>query len=237
MDVQAQVNKRMDDYIKSEKFEEKMNSIVEKTVNDAVESLFSYGELRNTIREMFKEKLAIDVQRIDWPHVNQIVTDIVKQKTAAAFAEPLRTKLAAELDDMFAPAPAEITVQGIIDLLREELRDDGCGCADPEESMAVDISACSYGYTLKIWEGERYGKTYLSSDRRENSPKVHIYVHKDDGHIGVIHGLDVFKGFATGVYGFDAKIFMMYCAGTKITDIGTVNADHLETRINDHIDY
>lgn len=231
MNVQKEVTERIDNYINSEKFDQHMDSIVEKAVNDVVHSMFSYGELRDAIKGVFKEKIAINVDQINFVHVNQMVAELVKEKTARAFSEPLRTKLAEELGDMFAPAPTEITVQGMVDLLREELREDGsCDCEDFDKSVTVEIQKNSYGYYLKMWDGPKTRKSYTGNDL-DKDPSVSLYI-RDDGTIAIIHNMHLKRNFATGIHGFDAKLFMMYCAGTRISDIESCDVDYLETYIN-----
>lgn len=236
MDVQEQISKRMADYLTSEKFEEKMQSTVEGCVNDVLKSLFSYGEMHKAIENMFKEKLAININQIDFPHVNQIITDMVKEKTLHAFQEPLREKLAKELSDMFQPAPKEAKVQDIIDMYREDLRDE-CGCADPEDYIDVLIEPETYGYTIKLWHGDRSEKKGIYGDRQK-TPLAHLYINKDTKRLSLIHDMNTRQTLGTNFFDNQAKLFLMYCAGTVIADIDTVDIQYgLETRINTHLDY
>lgn len=234
MSVEVEIQKRVAEHLGSDKFEAVMQESIEKAVNGAIQSMFSYGALSDQIKEAFKEKLSVDVARIDFAHINQIISDMVKEKTVAAFQAPLRDKLAENLSEMFAPAQKEITVQGIIDLLREEHRDE-C-CADPEKEFTLEIQKNDYGWHLKIWDED--GKTTKGySSSIENNPVVDFYVSdKKDKRIAIIYNM-MQKRLGTDLFQFDAKIFMMYCAGTKITDIDTADPDDLNLRINDHIDY
>jgi len=134
MDIQKEVLNHVIAHTDSAAFKDHINTTVEKCVNDLVTDMFRYGPVRNKVEKALQERVNIDLNQIDFAPINQIITDMVKEKTAAAFSEPLREKLGKELNDMFAPAPKEITLQAIVDIFREELRDE-CGCADPEEEM------------------------------------------------------------------------------------------------------
>lgn len=236
--MKNEIGMKIAEYLESEKFSETLENAMEKAVNSTVESLFSYGKLRDQIKESFEEKLVLNVKQLDFTAINEIVTQMVKQKTVAAFSEPLREKLSKQLDDMFQPAPKTIKIQGIIDILREEVREDVCGCVDYTQCMTVEVKKCEYrGWDVKIWAEERFTKSYYSSEKMtENKPNLSLYV-REDGTMAVIHNLDISKGLATGIFGFDAKMFMMYCAGTVITDIEDCDVDDLDTRIYDHVDY
>ncbi len=224
MDLHQEIMKRSEEYLASDKFSNAMQGHVENAINEAVKSMFSFGELRDVIRNGLKEKIAIDLRAIDFAHVNQVVTDLVKKKCHAAFEQPLLAKLSKELDDMFQPAPAEITMQGLVDLWKEDLADE-CGC-DGVENILVEISRTSYNDkkdgsgTVKIWNGGKKKETRsYSSSEREIDPDLHMYV--IGGKIRLIHGItskDAGNTLATDVCNKEAKIFMMYCAGTLITD-------------------
>lgn len=231
MDLHQEIMKRSGEYLNSEKFSEAMQAHVENAINEAVKSMFSYGELRDVIRDGLKEKVRIDLDQIEFTHVNQVVTDLVKKKLHGAFNGPMLEKLSSELDDMFQPAPKEITVQGLVDIWKEDLADE-CGC-DNVENILVEIERSSYDRdrssgTLKIWNGgkkteKRY---YGSGDDRKIDPDLHIYIsgggRKEEGSkIRLIHEVTTRDGknsLATDIYNKEAQIFMMYCAGTIISD-------------------
>lgn len=240
MELHQKITKLTGEYLNSEKFDQALQKQVEDTIHDAVKSMFSFGELRDVIREGLKEKVAIDLKAIDFTHVNQVVTDLVKKKCYAAFQAPLLEKLSKELDDMFHPAPAEITMQSFIDLWKEDLGDE-CGC-DGVENILVEISRTSYNDkkdgsgTVKIWNGGKKTERSYSSSERNIEPDLHMYV--IGGKIRLLHGItdkDAGNSLATNVYNKEAKIFMMYCAGTVIKDFEEADdGSDLDTSIGRH---
>ncbi len=225
MDLQQEITKRSMEYLASDKFHEALQKQVEDTIHEAVKAMFSYGDIRDSIRACLKEKVAIDMTAIDFTHINQVVTDLVKNKCHAAFQGPLLEKLAKELDDMFQPAPAEITMQELVDLWKEDLVDE-CGC-DGIENILVEISRTSYNDkkdgsgTIKIWNGgKKSSKIFYDTKERDIDPDLHIYV--IGGKIRLIHDVTVKEArnsLATDLCGKEAQIFMMYCAGTVIKDL------------------
>lgn len=236
MDLEKEINTRMAAHLSSQKFNEQLQGTVETMINETVKSMFSYGELRDAIRAGFKERIAIDLNAIDFAHVNQVVTDLVKKKCHAAFNQPMLEKLSKELDDMFQPAPAEITMQGIVDLWKEDLVDE-CAC-DGVENILVEISRADHDRkdgsgTIKIWNGgKKSSKSYMSSSDRDIDPDLHVYV--IDGKIRLIHDVTTKNGrnsLATNIHGKEAKIFMMYCAGTVISDFKGFDTDDLDTNV------
>lgn len=241
MDIQEEINSRMSGYLSSTKFSEKLQETIEAMVNDAVKSMFSYGELRDAVRKGFAEKIAVDMNQIDFPHINQVITDLVKKKCHAAFHEPLIEKLSKELDSMFKPAPKEITVQEFVDLWKEDLKEE-CAC-DSAEDILVEIYRSEYDKdgsgALKIWNGgaKKRKVSYLSSgEERAIDPDLHIYI-RSDGKLALIHDImakDARNSLATGAYGKEAQIFMMYCAGTVFTDFKDVDTDYLDTSIRNY---
>lgn len=241
MDLHEEITKRSAEYLKSDKFSDALQKQVEDTIHEAVKQMFSYGEIRDSIRAGLKEKVAIDLNAIDFPHINQVVTDLVKKKCHAAFNAPLLEKLAKELDDMFKPAPAEITMQGLIDLWKEDLVDE-CAC-DGVENILVEITRRDSdkrdnSATIKIWNGGKSTEksSYYDSKERAIDPDLHIYV--IEGKIRLIHDIMAEKGrnsLATNIYNKEAQIFMMYCAGTLIKDLKEYDdGGELDTSVGRH---
>jgi hypothetical protein len=241
MDLHQEITRRSAEYLSSEKFSEALQKQVEETIHEAVKQMFSYGDIRDSIRAGLKENVAIDLQAIDFPHINQVVTDLVKKKCHAAFNGPLLEKLAKELDEMFRPAPAEITLQGLVDIWKEDLVDE-CSC-DGIENILVEVSRRDSdrndgSATIKVWNGGKKTQKsyYSSSDERTIDPDLHIYV--IEGKIRLIHDLMAEKGrnsLATNIYNKEAQIFMMYCAGTVITDLKDYDdGSELDTSVGRH---
>ncbi len=238
MDLHQEIVKRSAEYLESPKFSDALQKQVEDTIHETVKSMFSYGDLRDAIRSGFKDKIAIDLKAIDFTHVNQVVTDLVKKKCHAAFQGPLIEKLAKELDDMFQPAPAEITMQGLVDLWKEDLVEE-CGCDGVEDILVEIVRSDSdrkdNSGTVKIWNGgKKKEKNSYSSSERDIAPDLHMYV--IDGKIRLIHDIttkDAGNSLATNIYNKEAKIFMMYCAGTIIKDFKEAGeGEYLDTSLS-----
>ncbi len=240
MEVQEEINRRMSEYLSSTKFSEELQKSVEGLVNETVKSMFSYGEIRDAVRKGFAERIGVDLNQINFPQINQVIVDLVKKKCHAAFQEPMLEKLAKELDDMFQPAPKEITLQKLIDLWKDGL-DESCSC-DGVEEILVKIERSEYDKkgsgTLKIWDGGKSSsKSLYGSGDNKIDPDLHIYIN-EKGVIRLLHDVmsrDARNSLSTGIYGKEAKIFMMYCAGTVITDFtATEDACDLDTSIGRH---
>lgn len=236
MDLQVKIQTAMNEYLQSDKLEKRIQDSVEQCVDDVVKSLFGYhGTLKETLTTAFKERIGVDLTQIDFTTANEIITGLVKRKTAEGFQGPLLARLGAELDELFQPAPKECKLQDIIDILREDQANSyGSG------KLTVEISRESYGTSVRVWDtdGKTYDGGYLSSRTSERSPILHMYVGRQ-GKISLIHDLQTkaMKGLGSGIYGADAKLFSMYCGGTVITDIAKVNSYDLNLQIGENDDY
>ena len=160
---------------------------------------------------------------------------MVKGQILNVLKEQSQDVLIKNLEEMLTPAPKEITVQGIVDLVRESEKDDEGPYTEDCLTVEINREGLIYGGSeIKIWDKE--GKESSSSySTRENPPLVSIWVSDlDEGKISIIRAADsLSKNLMTSNYGVEAKLYLMYCQGTVITDAHTCDPDYLDTSLGE----
>lgn len=199
-------------------------------INQSFDSIFSrYGSVQEAIQKGLEEKIKVDLSQIELPEYSEMICDLVQSLTLKALEESARDKLCERLKHMLSPAPKEITTQQFLNKLIKEYRNE-----DPydfDDELTVEIDRERDGYcTLKIWKQKERSSSYLSSESR---PDIHLYL--SDGVIRIIHGDANFKeSYGTANFNAEAMIYMMYCGGTKFTDIDEIDPYHLDRTIRDY---
>lgn len=222
----------VNEYFASGKFKKTLDDNIEKAIRESIEGAFGYsGTAKKQIEEAIKTSIKLDFSQIDIPDFNRIIVDFVKHKTLNILEKQSHEILGRELAEMLAPAPETITVQGIVDLFKEECQSDGVD----EDCLLVEIDKDQkYGIDLKIWTGAKTKKSYYDSTERKVDPDVDLYINKDKKTISIIRNPEIKKNFGTANFNFDAKIFLMYSAGTKITDILECDPDDVDVNLREN---
>jgi len=220
-------------YIDSPEFEKHLEKTIQGTINSSVENCFrSYGDIAKNLEKAIQDKMKIDFSQVEIPELTTMVIKIAQAKIAEVLNEQAAQKLGNILSETLAPAPKEITVQEIVDLIIADIQENGDVEAD---HATVKIETSDYGVDLKIWKGETTRKSYSSySSDTKLSPDVDLYIHKDSKKIRIIRNLDERRTFGTCIYGYEAKLYLMFCAGTIVTDILECDADDLNTSIREY---
>lgn len=223
------------DYLKSPEFTAKIKDNVDKCIASEIHSMFSYGDLNKQIKEVLKEKLIIDFSKIEFPEYNRIIIEMVKGQVLKVLKEQSQDVLIKNLEEMLSPAPKEITVQGIVDLIRESEKDEMDPYNDDNLTVEVEhVGGIVDGTVIKIWDkdGKKTEGIYSNRDR---SPIVDLWISKtSNGKISIIRTSDdLSKNIMTSNFGVEAKLYLMYCQGTIITDAYTCDADYLDTALGE----
>ena len=224
------------EYLKSDLFTAKIQENVDKCIASEIHSMFSYGDLNKQIREVLKEKLILDFSKIEFPEYNRMIIKMVKGQVVNVLKEQSQDVLVKNLEEMLTPAPKEITVQEIVDIIREDQKDE----MDPhtDERLTVEVEhdggICD-GTSIKIWDKEGKKSEGLYSSGRDRSPLIDIWVGKhSDGKISIIRtNNDLSSNLMTSNYGVEAKLYLMYCQGTVITDAHTCDDGYLDTSLGE----
>ncbi len=217
------VNTITQEMISSGQVEKMVRENIEKAISTSVNSLFrEYSDFHKQLTDGLKTAIQFDYSKISIPEYNVIILDLIKAVTVKHMKQAAETTFLADLEKHLKPAPETVTVQEIIDIFKEEWKEDQyCGCG--AEKIEVELEESSYGWhDLKIWK-EKFNSTFSS---RPNSPDIDLMINKD-GVIGRIRGAK--DNFGTSNYGAEAKLFQMYACKTIVSDISTCDANDLDT--------
>lgn len=227
-ELEQHIHKVVQETMASGIVEAQIKELTEKAVIEAFNGLFrSYGKINKQIEKGLEDAINIDFGQVEIPEYNLMIMQIVESVTLKHLKEQASTTLVKNLEQMLSPAPKEITVQELLNHFLEEWREDPYDCDD---RVTVEISKGSTDwYDLKIWKKKK--PSYSGGGDR--SPDISLYV-SDEGVIRIIRGEDFRANFGTTNYNGMAKVYLMYAAGTKITDIATCNTDYLERHVREY---
>ena len=214
---------------------EKMNEIINKQIETSISGIFkdtfcSYSDTTKAIKKHIESSIKIDFQQIELAEYNVMITDMLKVLIHKHMKEAAEVVLVKEIEKILAPAPKELTVQGLLDILLEEWRDEAredC-CSDFDDHAKVEIKESKYSKskTIKMWKKEK-----TSSYSSLNTPDLDIYI-LESGKISMITSAK--QNFGTINYGAEAQIYQMYAAGTIVTDAQDIDVYDLELWIRDY---
>lgn len=208
--------------IASDSFEELVKAKLNDTIKKAVDDAFSWNtDLKKQVDEAVKNAIGIDLSNVSLPEYNIELAKMVRGVAEQHYKTAAHDTLIKELNKAFEPAPAEITVQELVNIYLEEWKDD-CGCDMPQSAnLEIERSDVTDGWNLKL---EKDGNSY-------SSDKLSLYIRADKS-LALVH---TFMGKnPTVMFGGDGKVYQMYCAGTIITDIDTVDAYQIDTTLVDY---
>jgi len=212
-----------------------IEELIRTKIDDALESAFkdlfqSYGGLGTQIKKGLEEALILDFSNFDLASYNVFIMDMIKAGGLKACKSVASDKFLKDLDEMLQPAPAEITVQELIQPFLDEWREEPHDHAEYATVSIEQNGTCNGYFDLKLWSNGKTERSYLSSGSdRDKTPDLELFI-RDSGEIGIIRSYK--EKFGTTNYGGDARIFQMYAAGTKVIDIAEQCDDlDLETYI------
>jgi len=196
--------------------EEKMAKTVSSIVDDV---LGSYSDFGRQVKEVVKQTLAIDVDKMELPTYNVLVRNVIKEKLDQLVHVQGIELLKARMDEIFKTVEPEMELSKIIENWKEALNDD-------HDRDGEEITV--------IWEPSNYSRCggWLHVDEEGDKGKyqcdLQVGINKD----GTIFSLkwkskDLLKGIKTtwSIDSIGEQFFRMHAAGSKII----VDMDNVET--------
>ena len=176
------------------------------TIVDAVGShLRSYSDFGQAIQKQVQQAIGVDLERADLPSYNDFVLKVIRTQLDSAMTDTAAKQLQENMAKLLVKAPAEITLQKLVDDFIEAYKEDHEG-----REFTLHIEHESYGF--------KYVCLDVDPDKGRYSCDFRISIDKE-GHVYNLQlgGKDVSKTLFVGpIYGFERDVFQLYAAKTKI---------------------
>lgn len=204
-DLKHAVAKAFDNVIASGAIEQAIEKQLASTITSLINSeLREYSEFGKAIGAKVKESIAVNLDRMDLPSYNDLIIKIVRAQMDGVMQGDAAKQLEANMAKLLETAPAEITLEKLVEDFINEHKEDKHG----DE------------FTLRI--DRKYGSTYVSLDVEPNKSEYACDFRlavDQDGKVYSFHlgGKDVGKTMFTGpLYGFERTVFRLYAAKSKL---------------------
>lgn len=195
-----------DKIVASGVIEQTIEKKLTETIVDAIGShLRSYSDFGQAIQKQVQQAIGVDLERADLPSYNDFVLKVIRKQLDSAMADTAAKQLEENMAKLLVKAPAEITLQQLVDDFIEAFKEDREG-----QEFTLHIDHSSYGFKYVCLDVEE-GKGEYSCDFRIGVDR--------DGHVFSLQlgGKDVTKTLFVGpIYGFERAVFQLYTAKTKI---------------------
>lgn len=217
-ELKQAVSDAFDKIVASGTIEQAIEKKLTETITSAIdEQLRSYSDFGKTIKDQVSKALAVDLSVAGLPTYGHLVTEIIRRRVDASLQGEFAAQLEKDIAELLAPAPAEITLEALIEEFIKEHEDGREG----------------EKFTLLI-ENEGRGFAYVALDKEEGTDKYscdyRIGVH--DGKVYTLNfgRQDVQKALFVGpLGGFEKLLFQLFSAKSKLVipaDVDTYSHDY-----------
>lgn len=195
---------------------------IEKKLTDTItraidEQLSSYSDFGQAMKAQVAKSIAVDLSQAGLPTYGHLVTEIIRRRVDASMNGQFAAQLEKDMAELLAPAPAEISVESLVE---EFIK----AHADGREGER---------FTLLI-QNEGHDFQYVCLDKNVRVDKYscdyRIGVHKGEVFSLNFGRQDVQKSLFIGpLGGFEKLLFQLFTAKSKLTipaDIDTHSHDY-----------
>lgn len=203
-----------DKVVASGAIETAIETKLNETISSAIsEHLRSYSDFGKELKEKVSQAIGINLKDMDLPSYGDLVLNIIRRQLDAQMESDFAKRLEANMAALLAPAPAEITVEAIIEAFIKTYGEDKAG----------------EDFTLLI-ETKHTGFTYISldkeSDTSEYSCDFRIGIHNGEVFSLALNGDDTKKKLFIGpLRDFEKLLFQLHTAKTKVIMPADISAD------------
>lgn len=198
---------------------EKISGHIDKAVEDAIKSAFSYGDTRKKIESVVQGALAIE-GGLDVPSYSTMVLALLRQKLDDVVADHVAKRLDEEMTEILALAPKEVKLSQVVEQMI-----DGLEMADRHGSYVTCIVEPSE-YSEDVFH------VYLDEDqdKRKFDCAVRLFVAAGKLSSLTVDGKDAKTSVRMGpMWAWQKMIFSAYCGASKFI----VDEDHVSTNVGD----
>lgn len=232
MDFNKMVNESMAKMEAEGKFQEIVNSRIEKTVKDVVDDLFgNWSSFSKDLKENMKEKLQVDFDKLGLQSYNHLILTEIQKKLEDEVTKNGVAQAKSSIEALLSGGKSEYKLSELVKELAEEIEDiDEIGYDEYREM------------TLIVQESD-WGNYYISMDSKEDeseySCKYRLMVSEDGkvlsskinedkyGEDKSIENFDI-KDVMNGLHGLEETLFKIYTSGAKLI----IDEEHCETDIS-----
>lgn len=209
IDLQAMVNTALTNMHQDGSLEKMITAQLEKTVKSVLDdAIGSYSGFGKELKEAVKSTLGINIDRMELPTYNVLVTNIIKDRLDQIVHEEGVEKMKQRLDEMFTPVKPEVHLSELIEEWKKALNEDGDRNG---ESITV------------LWEDSTYGGggwLYVDADEDRDKYRcdLQVGVNKEDKVFALKwEGKDLTKAKTDwGINEIAEQFFRIYAAGSKL---------------------
>ncbi|MCL1124203.1 hypothetical protein [Shewanella surugensis] len=194
--------------------ENKLESLLAETVNDAMKSYSSFGK---ALKESIEKSIGTSLSQVSFPEYNHFVSQLVVEKYSEVLSKEAANNIDVLLKDELKPVPDVIDAQALLDETKEYWEESAHSEGEEEIDIKWDESDSAIYMTLKHPEYESNNIKISFYNHGEESGVYHIgYINKDDRPI--TSGI----GHATHAMGLAGYFYKLYCKQTKIHGLSNI---------------
>ena len=224
-ELKQAVSNAFDKIVASGTIEQAIEKRLTETITNAVnDQLRDYSDFGKAIKEQVSKAIAVDLADAGLPTYGHLVTEIIRRRVDASMQGQFAAQLEKDIAALLAPAPAEITLEALIE----------------EFIKAYEDGREGERFTLLIEnEGRGFQYVYLGKNERTDkySCDYRIGVHNGEVYTLNFGRQDVQKSLFIGpLGGFGKLLFQLFTAKSKLTipaDVDTHSHD-FPTRFSSH---
>lgn len=198
---------------------EKITGHIDKAVEDAIKSAFSYGDTRKKIESVVQGALAIE-GGLNMPSYSTMVLALLRQKLNDVVADHVAKRLDEEMSEILELAPKEVKLSKVVEQMIE-----GLEMADRYgSSVTCIIEPSEYAEDVfHVYLDEEEDKAKYQCDVQmfvSNGQLKNLTVDKKDAKTSLRMG---------PMWGWKTMLFSAYCGASKFI----VDEDHVSTGVGD----
>lgn len=223
-ELTAMITARLDHMVESGKVQELIDTQLNKTMSDVLESsLKSYSDFGKQVKEKLEASLSDAIGNVSFPEYSKFITDQVVAATGEKLNAVASEQLQEQLKDILEPVAKVMTPS----LLLKNI-----GSYFDHESSNVEFEDGAY---LPIeWEMNSDETAIVLKIEDELTVRFYDFRNKNEWHIGYIedgtdHGRIITKGIegATHALGLVGYLYKAYCTGTIFPDLHRNQEDYI----------
>jgi hypothetical protein len=170
MDLNQEINKAMENYIKSDKFIEDINKKAEDMIAKIMDDTFGYfGGVKKQIEELVKEQMVLNTKKLDFSGHSKFITEVVEKKLKLYIRDDAAKKISEQIDSMMQPLEKTISMERLEkELLKSaDLSDYMCGC-DVDMDYIREHHSLDELVTIIVEPHENYKWVNIYLDKEPN---------------------------------------------------------------------
>lgn len=209
-DMKNAVAAAFDKIVASGAIEQAIEKQLTETIGSVIkDQLRSYSDIGKSIEAQVKESLSIG--KMELPSYADLIGKIVRRQVEGGMQNDATRYLEQNIAELLAPAPAEITLEQLIEDFIEIRIEDDESIRGGDFTLLIDHS-----------EGSTAGYKHIYIDPEARTSKYSCAIQIDVQPSGEVYGLKIGgrdlkdQLFVGKIYGFERKLFQLFTAKSKL---------------------